>query len=171
MSEITLQQMYNKVREFHTAFGEDMPEKPTELGIGKMVTNNWLIGSLHSLTQEIKAVNSQKFEDEQIGGKVGQRISFMLEELTEFAAADDVVEQADALIDLIYFAIGTFTLIGVNPAPLFEIVHEANMGKVGPDGKVLRDSQGKIVKPAGWKERYAPEPRIRAEIERQAIRD
>ncbi|NRF91494.1 hypothetical protein HQN89_10730 [Paenibacillus frigoriresistens] len=137
------------------------------LGQGPLITNNWLIGCVHLISEEIKAVSSQKSNGEYIGGEVAKRISYFLEEITEFAAADELEDQVDALIDLIYFAIGTFTLMGVKPEAIFDIVHAANMGKVGPDGRVIRNDQGKIQKPEGWQDNFAPENRIRAEIERQ----
>ncbi|WP_246021588.1 hypothetical protein [Paenibacillus zeisoli] len=84
----------------------------------------------------------------------------MLEELTEFAAADSLVEQTDALIDLIYFEIVTFTLLGVKPEPFFDIVHAANMGKLHKDGKPRFNEQGKIVKLEGWAQNYAQSPEL-----------
>lgn len=158
---------YEQVKAFHTAFDEPMPKTPTVLSKGPMITNNWLSAVLEGSLQDLKAISSHTYKGEQIGGLVAKRVSWMLEEIAEFAAADTIEDQADALIDLIYFAIGTFTLMGVNPEPLFDIVHAANMGKVGPDGKVLRNEQGKIIKPEGWKERYSPEPLLAEEIELQ----
>jgi predicted HAD superfamily Cof-like phosphohydrolase len=104
---------------------------------------------------------------EGLGGDVVKRASWMLEELIEFMDANDIEAQVDALTDLIYFAIGTFTLMGVKPESLFNIVHAANMGKLHEDGKPRFDEQGKIVKPAGWEASYAPEPKIMKEVKRQ----
>lgn len=87
---------------------------------------------------------------------------------TEFAADNTIEDQVDALIDLLYFTIGTFTIMGVKPESIFDIVHAANMGKV-IDGNVTRNEQGKILKPEGWKEMFAPEPLIVAEVERQLM--
>jgi predicted HAD superfamily Cof-like phosphohydrolase len=47
--------------------------------------------------------------------------------------------------------------------PLFAIVHQANMGKV-VNGKVIRREDGKILKPAGWRD---PKPLLEAETARQ----
>ena len=58
----------------------------------------------------------------------------MREEVDEFVESTNVVDQADAMIDLIYFALGTLVEMGVRPAPLFDIVHNANMQKLWPDG-------------------------------------
>jgi predicted HAD superfamily Cof-like phosphohydrolase len=166
--EVNMNKQYEQVREFHVAFNQDMPDKPTVLDQGPLVTNNWLIGPLHQLTQEIKVISSRQFQGEDVGGMVAKRISWMLEELTEFAAADTLEDQVDALTDLIYFALGTFTLMGVKPEPFFDIVHAANMGKLHEDGKPRFNEQGKIIKPEGWAEKYAPEPKIIQELMRQS---
>ncbi|GAE09592.1 transcriptional regulator [Paenibacillus sp. JCM 10914] len=104
----------------------------------------------------------------QISSDVVKRSSWMLEELIEFMEAETLEDQVDALTDLIYFAIGTFTLMGVKPEPFFNIVHAANMGKLHEDGKPRFNEQGKIVKPEGWAEKYAPEPKIVQELMRQS---
>ena len=87
----------------------------------------------------------------------------MLEELNEFLQADEVVEQADAMIDLMYFALGTLVEMGVRPNELFGIVHAANMSKLWPDGKPHYNAMGKTVKPADWQD---PHEKLRLAIER-----
>jgi len=95
-----------------------------------------------------------------------QRFNYMAEELDEFIDAKTVVDQADAMIDLIYLALGTMVELGVKPEALFEIVHNANMSKLWPDGKVHTNPEtGKVVKPPTF---VRPEPLLEAEIERQA---
>lgn len=94
-----------------------------------------------------------------------ERYLYMSEELNEFDEAETVVDQADAMIDLIYLALGTLVEIGVKPAALFDIVHDANMSKVWPDGTVHYDSTtNKVVKPPTF---IRPEPLLQAEIDRQ----
>ena len=79
-----------------------------------------------------------------------------------------VVDQADALIDLLYFVYGTFVKMEVNPEKIFSIVHEANMAKKFPDGKPHYDKiTGKVLKPEGWEENFAPEEKIKKEIQDQ----
>lgn len=59
-----------------------------------------------------------------------KRYKWMLEEINEFLEASkdqDIVEQADAMIDTMYFALGTLVEMGVKPDKLFYIVQEANM--------------------------------------------
>ncbi|WP_141431925.1 HAD family hydrolase [Bacillus sp. 03113] len=94
------------------------------------------------------------------------RYHYMEEELIEFFESDELVDQSDAMIDLIYLAIGTLVEIGVKPEALFEIVHNANMSKLWPDGKPRTNPEtGKIIKPPTF---VRPEPLLQAEIERQA---
>jgi len=152
---------YDQVYRFHAAAGIEMPETPTVL-TSSALTNKHYGVLLSELSREMKADSSKG-----LGGEVLKRASYMLEELGEFMEADTIEDQADALTDLLYFTLGTFTLMGINPEPIFNIVARANLGKILPDGTVLRDVQGKIVKPDGWHEKHAPEREIKEEIERQ----
>lgn len=79
----------------------------------------------------------------------------MQEELTEFneaAASNSLPDAADALIDLVYFALGRLVEMGVNPAKVFDDVHAANMLKKRGDLPAKRPgSLGyDAVKPPGW---------------------
>lgn len=101
------------------------------------------------------------------------RAEWMKEEIEEFLDATDVVGQADAMIDLMYFALGTMVEMGVLPDRLFDIVQDANMGKLhNVDGKMVAvyREDGKVKKPENWEADFAPEPKLRAEIERQINR-
>ncbi len=86
--------------------------------------------------------------------RVVNRYKWMLEELLEFLEADNIYDQADAMIDLIYFALGTMVEMGIDPEPLFDIVHSANMKKLWPDGKPHYNDDGKVIKPSGWVDPY-----------------
>lgn len=83
-----------------------------------------------------------------------RRINWMIEEIEEFRKAETLEEQVDALIDLLYFTLGTFVEMGIQEIhDLFEIVHKSNMSKLWPDGRPrFREGDGKIVKPPGWKD-------------------
>ena len=95
-----------------------------------------------------------------------RRADFIQSEVEELRlAGTDLVEQADAYIDILYFAFGGLVEMGLDPSPLWNIVHGANMAKVGPDGRVIKDLvTGKALKPEGWQN---PGPLLRAEIARQ----
>ena len=86
------------------------------------------------------------------------RVKFMQEELDEYeeaAAEGDLEKQLDAIIDLIYVALGTLLLQGLLPAfaPGWNRVQAANMAKVRTelveDSK--RGSTFDVTKPEGWK--------------------
>lgn len=79
-----------------------------------------------------------------------------------------LVGEVDALTDILYFTYGSFVLMGVDPKPFFDIVHEANMGKIFSDGKAHFDPQThKILKPDHWEDKFAPELAIKKELDRQ----
>jgi predicted HAD superfamily Cof-like phosphohydrolase len=97
------------------------------------------------------------------GDRVIARGKWMQEELDEFHASKNIYEQADAMIDLIYFALGTLVEMGIEPDEIFEIVHDANMSKLWPDGKPHYKDDGKTLKPPSWKD---PEPLLREAIDK-----
>lgn len=105
------------------------------------------------------------------------RTMFMAEELAEYVTGDKTIQndivlavqrgvnirlldtppgkekQLDALVDLVYVALGTAYLHGFDFDEAWRRVHEANMAKVkvtkdtiGPRGEALHD----VVKPPGW---------------------
>lgn len=83
------------------------------------------------------------------------RFDLMKEENKEYLAAlkeGDLVEVLDAVVDELYILAGTINNHGLQNVfeAAFERVHENNMTKV-VDGKVLRNPDGKILKPAGFK--------------------
>lgn len=93
-----------------------------------------------------------------------KRYHWMQEEINEFIEAEDIIEQADAMIDVIYFALGTLVEMGIKPDSLFNIVQTANMAKLWPDGKPHYNSEGKTIKPSTWED---PHEKLGADIRRQ----
>jgi predicted HAD superfamily Cof-like phosphohydrolase len=84
------------------------------------------------------------------------RIKFLMEELREFEeaqAANNLPAMFDALIDLVYVALGTAHLLGLPWQAGWDEVHRANMTKVraAPDGSdSARGSAFDVVKPPSW---------------------
>ena len=76
------------------------------------------------------------------------------EELKEFndaVDAGDVLEAADALIDLVYFALGRLIEMGVPAVAVMDEVQRANMDKQQGELSKRPGSMGHdAVKPAGW---------------------
>lgn len=137
-----------------------------------MAENKHTAGPLAQLCAEVRAFH-QSFghpvaivptaQDDHHQNRRGLFIRSECDELE--AAGCDLVEQADAYIDIIYFAIGGLVELGIDPDPLWSIVHDANMAKLFPDGLPRHHPvTGKTLKPDGWVE---PQPLLRAEVERQ----
>lgn len=74
------------------------------------------------------------------------------EEYVEAGVEGDVVGVLDALIDVIYVAIGTGLIQfgGDRFSRAWKAVHESNMAKRWPDGRFRIREDGKIEKPPGW---------------------
>lgn len=75
-------------------------------------------------------------------GKLRHRL--LQEELDEYKDAlrhGDLIEQCDALGDLLYLVLGGFVEMGVDARGVFWAIHDSNMTKEGDkrdDGKVLK---------------------------------
>ena len=102
----------------------------------------------------------------------GVWINEEVEELDTASLMSDPTErmigQADAYLDIAYFAIGGLVELGIKPEELWNIVQRANMAKrhlVNGELVAVKNAVGKIIKPEGW---VAPEPLLAAEIERQS---
>jgi predicted HAD superfamily Cof-like phosphohydrolase len=104
--------------------------------------------------------------------KLVERIEFMQEELNEFIEGcglvtmensdspgipvlsyeddgeQDLAKQADALVDLVYVALGTASMMGLPWDWLWDDVQRANMAKVR--GMTKRGHAVDVTKPPGW---------------------
>ena len=80
------------------------------------------------------------------------RARCMLEELQEYIEANTLEEEVDALIDLIYFALGTSYRHGFNFYDGWREVHRANLSKVRTPSKDCskREFELDVIKPEGW---------------------
>lgn len=72
-------------------------------------------------------------------------------ELADAIKANDVVEQLDALLDIIVVSIGAMNSLGVDSEGAWNEVMRTNMAKIDPEtGKVRKREDGKVLKPEGW---------------------
>jgi predicted HAD superfamily Cof-like phosphohydrolase len=83
------------------------------------------------------------------------RLNFMKEELQEFetaANADNMHEMADALVDLVYVALGTAHMMGLPWEKLWDEVQRSNMSKVRATSadQSKRGSTLDVIKPEDW---------------------
>ncbi len=97
---------------------------------------------------------------------------FILEELSEYLRATEegqLIDAADALVDLVYVAMGCAHAMGLPFDRLFEAVHQANMRKE-PANEFIRSVRGNqydVVKPFGW---TGPEDEMRL-LSLEAVRN
>lgn len=81
---------------------------------------------------------------------VDLRISLIEEEVKEFVLAvydeEDIANVAKELTDILYVVYGAGHAFGIDLDKCFAEVHKSNMTKFGPDGKVIRNENGKIMK-------------------------
>ena len=158
---------FNKVKNFHRLMDGRSQEEPRA----------WdLQDSLHrsdfKLEEIVEFVAASAQNEEEFDAGV-QQLHQALDKAQAKVKKKDAIGhtltgQADALVDMLYLTYGTFALMGVDPEKIFDIVHQANMGKIFPDGKAHFDPvTHKILKPDDWEEKYAPEPAIEKEIQRQ----
>ncbi len=78
------------------------------------------------------------------------------EEFEEYVVAHrlrDEVEMLDACMDMIWVILGFCHMKGYNINGAWDEVCKTNLSKIDANtGKVVRRSDGKILKPEGWKE-------------------
>ena len=77
------------------------------------------------------------------------RVDLIEEELDELKVAivvKDIVEEADALTDLLYVIYGTGHACGIDLDDCFNEVHRSNMSKLGANGRPLYREDGKVLK-------------------------
>lgn len=160
---------FEKTEAFHRKFDNRKPDVPTAFSakqasdrVGFKIEElvELLYGSANNDPDVFKALITQlKVSVDEAERKVLSKHK---------TVSDPLVEQVDALVDLLYFTYGSFSLLGVDPTTIFEIVHEANMGKLFPDGKPhYHPVTHKVLKPENWEADFAPEPKIKQELERQ----
>ena len=91
------------------------------------------------------------------------RQSLLEEEVKELREANNILDVADAVCDILYITYGTAHEYGIADrlVMLFDEVHRSNMSKMGPDGKPVFRKDGKVLKPDTYLE-----PKLRPILER-----
>jgi predicted HAD superfamily Cof-like phosphohydrolase len=133
-----LDKVFLQVRSMMAFFGQEFPDRPT------------------LLTPEL----------------VKRRAKWVRSECDELEdpANQTIRDQCDAFLDMIVFAVGGLVELGVLPQQMLDYVIDSQFGKVHMvDGvsTIVKNEDGKVVKPANWETDHAPEPKMQAEIERQ----
>lgn len=109
---------YDKVREFHTAFGHALNKSFKEGG-----------DAAHELLQLRTRLIKEEYE-----------------EVVEALWKGDLSQVAKELADLLYVVYGTAVTYGIDLDTVFNRVHQSNMSKLGDDGKPVFRDDGKVMK-------------------------
>jgi predicted HAD superfamily Cof-like phosphohydrolase len=73
------------------------------------------------------------------------------EEFDELCESDNIVDDLDALIDILVVTIGAIHSLGANGEAAWQEVMRTNFAKIDPaTGKVRKREDGKVLKPEGW---------------------
>jgi predicted HAD superfamily Cof-like phosphohydrolase len=73
------------------------------------------------------------------------------EEFDELCDSDNIVDDLDALIDIMVVTAGAIHSLGVDAEGAWKEVMRSNFAKVDPStGRVNKREDGKILKPANW---------------------
>lgn len=159
---------FNKVKSFHLLMDGETIETPRlydskEAGFRSDFKVEEIVEFLYAASQGNQIVFDQSIRNLHLAiDKARDKV------ISKDHPETPLVGEVDALTDLLYLTYGSFVLMGVDPKPLFDTVHEANMGKIFPDGKAHFDPvTHKILKPDDWEEHFAPEPSIRRELDSQ----
>lgn len=144
-----------QVYEF-TAKTTPVPERPRPMSRDEvMFIVRMVMSELGELVQTVESYkNTPAFMAEALS-TIDQR------ELPRATTEDEVIaDQADALVDAMYYIENAAVKVGVNLSEVFARVHAANMDKFR--NGVVRREDGKIMKPLDWQP-----PNIVEEIRRQ----
>lgn len=68
------------------------------------------------------------------------------DELLDAMGAQDIVEMADALGDLLYVTYGAALAFGIDLDAVVDEIHRSNMSKLDADGKPIHREDGKVLK-------------------------
>lgn len=162
---------FYQVEEFHKAFSHPIADKPTRLSPERAVAR-----SVWKVEEIIEFLESSVSNEDEFLYLYNQLLEGMEKAkhkslANEFPKTDQqkLVAQSDALVDALYFILGSFTELGIKPDKLFDIVHSANMSKLftDEDGNKYakyRESDGKILKSPEF---FPPEPALEEEVKKQ----
>lgn len=161
---------YEDIVEFHTAFSHPVATKPTPMTPERATQRtDYLVEEAVEFLWA--SVAGDRAHTEELVDKLVVSVHNAMKKCLskgEFPKEDILLNQIDAVNDIQYINTGTMVEMGAHPAPFHKIIHNANMNKLGADGKpIINPETNKIMKPEGWEENFKPEPLLEAELKRQ----
>lgn len=138
---------FNKVKDFHQLMDGTTNETPRVYGVREASHRSDF--KAEELVEFLYASSENPDIFQQAVVDLHKAVDKAAKKVSSKATVDSpLVGQVDALVDLLYLTYGSFVLMGVDPKPIFDTVHGANMGKIFPDGKAHFDPiTHKILKP------------------------
>lgn len=135
----------DQVRQFHEAFGfhiADAPSMPPEKI--RYERARLLVEECAEAVAELMAGHEERSDLTALLCDLFEDRSYPLDRPA------DPVKVAQELADLVYVTAGGAVNCGIPLDAVVAEVHRANMAKLGPDGKPLKNEHGKAMKPSGW---------------------
>jgi predicted HAD superfamily Cof-like phosphohydrolase len=129
--------MIADVAAFHDKFGLEYDGRP-----------RLLPDDLRKFRSEFLLEEAREYELSVAAGDCALRLG-----LGQAAVAAQLAEQLDALVDIIYVALGNAYIQGLPVAEAWRRVHAANMAKIRATSETasLRGGTADVVKPLGWR--------------------
>ncbi len=141
--------MYKKVLEFtkHT-YNQPLPIKPEKLNRKEV---EFLVSMILSETNELLQTVCDDMEDCKQTTLKCMNVDIK-KEIAKYDNDEEIcADQADAMMDIIYYILNSATKKSINLDNVFEEVHNANMNKRDPTtGKFIIREDGKVTKPDNW---------------------
>lgn len=122
--------MFNKVKEFHEAFGHPINKEPDAKEIDLRID---LISEEHKEVQdELNDLWDMAYDKDINTNEIKRKLT-------------------KELADLLYVIYGTAVSFGLPLDEVFDRVHKSNMSKLGDDGKPVYREDGKVLKGNNYK--------------------
>jgi predicted HAD superfamily Cof-like phosphohydrolase len=143
-----------QVREFHKTFGAAAREKPSSVTPEEVRLRAKLI--MEEAIEIVEAMGAGALSVDSLRKEASLCVSTIMSGGRGYSLVDVAV----GLADLDYVVEGARLVFGIDGGPIADIVHAANMWKVGGP----RAANGKVLKPEGWN---GPEEEIEKELRLQ----
>ena len=126
----------------------------TNSGMFEDMDKDTLIRDIDAFHKKYKFEKNEKVGIPDNNELVNFRTSFLMEELAEYTQAitkKDAAGALDALVDIVYIALGTAWLFNLPFNKAWDAVQKANMSKIRTKSKSKkRGTSFDVVKPKGW---------------------
>lgn len=160
---------YNPVKmlaEFHKAFKYKRSDNPVALSADEVFKRivfiqEELIELLAASVETVEEFSQYAYELEE---KKQEAYNKEVGKVGVYTDEERIVNQTDALVDLLVFVYGTADMSGVDLRVPMRIVMKANMSKLDDNGEPIYNEFGKIQKSKNF---TPPEPMIEKEIKNQ----